>query len=68
MGIQVSITLILAALPALLNCQCVVRFTRALDTLVSVRTICIIFSFLANALYFFILLSVAKLPSLPTAV
>jgi hypothetical protein len=68
MGIQVSITLILAALPALLNRQCVVRFTRALDTLVSVRIICIIFSFFANALYFFILLSVAKLPSLPTAV
>jgi hypothetical protein len=68
MGVRVSTTLILAALPSLLHCQCVVRFTRTLDTLVSVRIVCIIFSFSAAALDALILLSVAKLPRLPAAV
>jgi hypothetical protein len=68
MGIRVSITLILAALPALLNCQRVVRFTRALDTLLPVALVFIIFSFLTGSLDLLILLSVAKLPRLPAAV
>jgi hypothetical protein len=68
MGVRVAITLILAALPALLNCHRVVRFTRALDTLVSVRIICIIFAFFADALDALILISVAKPPRLPAAV
>jgi hypothetical protein len=68
MGIRVSITLILAALPALLNCQRAVRFTGPTYTLVSIRIICIIFSLLAGSLDLLILLSVAKLPRLPAAV
>jgi hypothetical protein len=67
-GIAVAVTLVLAALPALLLCQRVVKFACALDTLLPVAFVFMIFALFTDALHVFILSSVSDLPRQPAVV
>jgi hypothetical protein len=67
-GIAVAVTLVLAALPALLLCQRVIKFTCALDALLPVALVFMIFALFTDALNMFIFSSISAPPRLPAVV